>query len=78
MRLVAPFFLFLASAPVAHVFIENQPHDKDAEANNGSAQGIYPKDSAQNQAENNQAGEKYDPRHMRVVVLRLTSLSTWL
>ena len=77
MRLVAACFLLLAPGPVAHVFIENQPHDKDAKANNGSAQGSYPKDSAQNQTENNQAGESYDPRHVRVVLQLATSLSTW-
>lgn len=76
MRLVAACFLLLALAPVAHVFIEKQPHDKDAEANNGSAQGTYPKDPAQNQAENNYADKRYDPRHLRVVLQLATSLST--
>lgn len=76
MRLVAACFLLLASAPVAHVFIEKQPHNKGTEANNGAAQGSYPKDPAQNQAENNQAGESYDPRHVRVVLQLATSLST--
>ena len=39
LRLVAPFFFFLASAPVAHVFIEKQPYDKQAEPDNGPGQG---------------------------------------
>ena len=76
LRLVAPFFFFLASAPVAHVFIEKQPYDKQAEPDNGSAQSSNSKDPAQNQAADNQPGEKYDPGHVRVVFQRSSSLST--